>query len=154
MRICWFMALERAVQTLWVGALWAIGYLAVPILFSSLDDRQLAGELAGYMFTGVNLIGTVSGVMLLVIGFAVAGNRWLKMRRAWVLVGMWILVLISAFVLQPMMQELKSAGLMPGSDEAARFGMLHGISSVLYLITSLAGLYVVVTSSRGHPQVS
>jgi len=106
------------------------------------------------MFTGVNMIGTVSGVVLLVIGFAVAGNRWLTRRRAWAIAAMWVLVLVGGFVLQPMMQELKTAGLLPGSDEAARFGMLHGVSSVLYLITSLLGLYVAVTSSRDHAHAS
>ena len=33
----WFIAI-----TLWVGGLWAIGYIAAPVLFSSLGDRQLA----------------------------------------------------------------------------------------------------------------
>ena len=38
----WFVAI-----TLWVGGLWAIGYIAAPVLFSSLGDRQLAGVVAG-----------------------------------------------------------------------------------------------------------
>jgi hypothetical protein len=29
--------------SLWVGGLWAVGYLAAPILFFSLDNRMLAG---------------------------------------------------------------------------------------------------------------
>ena len=57
-----------------------------------------------------------------------------------------------AVAITPVMQELKAAGLVPGSDEAAQFGRLHGISSILYLITSLLGLYVVLTSSKGHPK--
>ncbi|MEO8342514.1 MAG: DUF4149 domain-containing protein, partial [Gallionella sp.] len=36
--------------TAWVGGLWAIGYLAVPVLFYAQPDRQLAGLLAGQMF--------------------------------------------------------------------------------------------------------
>jgi hypothetical protein len=39
--------------TLWVGGFWAIGYLAAPMLFYNLDDRMLAGMLAGKMFTGM-----------------------------------------------------------------------------------------------------
>ncbi|MEO6697586.1 MAG: hypothetical protein ABIN45_06265, partial [Gammaproteobacteria bacterium] len=54
---------------------------------------------------------------------------------------------IGEFMLQPMMQALKAAtpqGFVPGSAEAARFGMLHGISSTLFLVTSLLGLALVV----------
>ena len=131
MRICLFLALERVVQTLGVGALWAIGYLAVPILFSSLDDRRLAGELAGHIFSTVNVVGMGSAVVLSVVGFVIVGSAWFKMRRAWAIAGMLVLVLVSSLVLQPVMQELKAAGLVPGSDEAAQFGRLHGISSIL-----------------------
>ena len=38
--------LYSIVITLWVGALWAIGYMAAPTLFHVLDDRALAGKLA------------------------------------------------------------------------------------------------------------
>jgi len=43
--------LYSIVITLWVGALWAIGYLAAPTLFHVLDDRALAGKVAGQLFT-------------------------------------------------------------------------------------------------------
>ena len=36
--------------TLWVGGLLAIGYIAAPVLFASLGDRQLAGMIAGRLF--------------------------------------------------------------------------------------------------------
>ena len=40
--------------TAWVGALWAIGYIAAPLLFAHLADRATAGSLAGSMFSVVN----------------------------------------------------------------------------------------------------
>jgi hypothetical protein len=43
--------------SLWVGALWAIGYLAAPVLFAMLDDRAMAGRVAGVMFTYVGWVG-------------------------------------------------------------------------------------------------
>ncbi|MDP3440425.1 MAG: DUF4149 domain-containing protein, partial [Azonexus sp.] len=46
-----------AAVTLWIGGLWTIGYVVVPVLFSSLGDRQLAGVIAGKLF---GLIGWVS----------------------------------------------------------------------------------------------
>ena len=46
--------------TLWVGGLWAIGYLAAPVLFSALSDKMLAGMLAGRMFSLIEYIGGVA----------------------------------------------------------------------------------------------
>ena len=48
----WFIAI-----TLWVGGLWAIGYIAVPALFSSLGGRQLAGMVAGKLFSLIGWVG-------------------------------------------------------------------------------------------------
>src|SRR4030067_236139 len=56
---------ERLLLTLWVGSLWAIGYIAVPVLFHALDDRQLAGNVAGRVFAVVYLVGLVAGPLLL-----------------------------------------------------------------------------------------
>ena len=134
---------ERILLTLWVGGLWAIGYLAVPVLFHSLDDRRLAGEVAGQMFGVLSLVGLVCGTLLLVRAIYVAGKKWSSAWRVWSLVVMLALVAASAFVLQPMMQELKATGLLEGSTAAKHFGQLHGASSVMYLITSLLGLALV-----------
>lgn len=140
--------LEAVLQTLWVGGLWVIGYVVAPILFASLDERRLAGELAGHMFTAINYIGLVCGGLLLIFALLRAGKPWPKDLRVIALAAMLALILISLFVLQPMMQELKLAGLTPGGETAARFGQLHGVSSVLYLLTSLLGLVLVVYRRR------
>ena len=49
--------LQFVAITLWVGGLWAIGYIVAPSLFAHLDDRALAGMLAGKMFTLMAYIG-------------------------------------------------------------------------------------------------
>ena len=54
-------------STLWVGALWAIGYLVAPILFSRLPDRALAGQIAGWMFSAVGMLGMVCASALILI---------------------------------------------------------------------------------------
>lgn len=132
---------ERILLTLWVGILWAVGYLAVPVLFSQLDDRMLAGRLAGEMFHLVSYIGLAAGTLLLVAQLVRGGGRpgW----RALVLTGMVALVAIGEFALQPMMAELKAGGLVEGTEQAGEFARLHGLSSILYLATSLAGLALV-----------
>jgi hypothetical protein len=134
---------ERVLLSLWVGALWAIGYLAVPTLFASLDDRALAGMLAGKMFTGVSIIGLGCGTALMSM-FWMQSARPLQERRVQLLLVMLLLVLLGEFVLQPQMAELKAEGLVEGSGVAARFGVLHGIASLLYLANSVIGVVVLV----------
>ncbi|MDH5786490.1 MAG: DUF4149 domain-containing protein [Chromatiales bacterium] len=134
---------ERMLLSLWVGALWAIGYLAVPTLFASLDDSALAGMVAGRLFTGVSLIGMGCGTALLV-SFWMQGARPLAERRVQLLVVMLGLVIIGEFALQPQMAALKAEGLIEGSGAAARFGVLHGIASLLYFANSVVGLVLLV----------
>lgn len=138
---------EQVLVTLWVGSLWAIGYLAVPILFASLDDRMLAGMLAGKMFTVVSFIGLGCGTALLAMA-VMATQQFLKDKLVILLVVMLSLVMVGEFVLQPAMAELKAQGLVEGSDVATRFGMLHGVASLLYLINSICGLVLLLMTGR------
>lgn len=139
---------ERLVLTLWVGSLWAIGYIAAPVLFHALEDRQLAGNLAGEMFTIVYYIGIVAAPLLLVSLWGRTG-RVVREWRFWAIAAMLVLVCIGLFVLQPRMQALKAQGeLVRGTEQAAQFGRLHGLSSALYLATSLAGLALVAFPRR------
>lgn len=134
--------LDRLITTLWVGGLWAIGYLAVPILFARLDDRMVAGALAGDMFTALSYIGLVAGMVLIGI---IALRREARWRRARLVMSavMVLLVMIGEFAIQPVMADLKSQGLVPGSAQAASFAAWHAVSSILFLINSLLGLLLV-----------
>ena len=137
---------QRILLTLWVGGLWATGYLVAPLLFHMLDDRRLAGEIAGRMFSAMNYLGLACGMLLLLAVVYQAGRDWARTWQLWVLVAMLLLVSVGEFVLQPLIHALKAAtpeGFIRGSAPAARFGMLHGISSLLFLITSLLGLALV-----------
>lgn len=140
-------AIEYPLLTLWVGGMWVIGYLAVPILFAALDERMLAGMLAGKMFTAMSYIGLGVGAVLLLLALQ-GTSRPLTLWRVRLLPLMLLLVAVGEFGLQPMMAELKESGLLEGSDAAARFGMLHGVASIIYLLNSLFGLALLVLYSR------
>ena len=142
-RSCWWAGAERSLLALWVGGLWVAGYVVAPSLFATLDDRQLAGQLAGQVFRLMSYIGLLAGSLLLLSVLVRAAQHWAREWRVWVLVSMLILVALGAFVIQPMMVELKSGGIVPGSEQAATFGRMHGISSILFLLTSLLGLSLV-----------
>ncbi len=151
-KTCWFVGIERVLLTLWIGGLWVTGYLVVPTLFATLDDRQTAGLLAGRIFQTMNYLGLGAGTYLLISVLRTAGEQKLSLIlrewRMWSLATMLLLITVAAFVIQPMMQELKTQGIAEGSVQAVQFGRLHGVSSVLFLINSLLGLLLVGTGLR------
>ncbi|WP_153146003.1 DUF4149 domain-containing protein [Dechloromonas sp. H13] len=145
-------ALYLAVVTLWVGGMWAIGYIVAPVLFASLGDRQLAGLVAGRLFALLGWIGLGSAVYLL--AFLVLRNGSQVFGRAvfWLVMVMAALTAASQFGIQPLMAQLKADALPREVMESVlrdRFAAWHGISSILYLVQSLLGLWLVVWSSRG-----
>lgn len=132
---------------LWVGGMWATGYLAVPVLFQTLPDRQLAGLLAGKMFIVMAYVGIVCAVYLLAYQFRQFGQIFWKQKTVWVIVAMLLLVLIGQFAIQPVMAELKAQALpldVMQSALAGQFKTLHGVASILYLIQSLLGLVLLI----------
>lgn len=141
-------SLAHITLTLWVGGLWAIGYLAAPALFSALpDDRVLAGMLAGRMFTLIAYVGMACGVYLLIFRFVRFGAAAFKQGVLWMLLVMLALTAAGHFGIQPVMVALKAQA-MPAdvmhSVFKDRFATWHGISSVVYLIESLLGVGVVL----------
>lgn len=128
--------------------MWSVGYIVAPTLFAMLDDRSLAGALAGQLFTTMSYLGLVAASVLLSAQLYRAETVWHRNWRVWVLVVMLLVIVIGEFYLQPLMAELKSAGLSEGSENAKRFGQFHGIASVLFLINSLLGLGLVVFGLR------
>jgi len=144
----WPQRIEHLILTIWVGSLLAIGYLAVPVLFHALDDRQLAGQLAGQMFHIVNLIGLLCGIILLLLAYAQHSQGFLRQRRSYLIVAMLLLTLIAMFILQPQMEAIKAqVGWHDIAELKARFGQLHGVSSILYLLTSIMGVTLVISRS-------
>jgi Domain of unknown function (DUF4149) len=141
--------LNLIVITLWVGALWATGFSAY-LIFDTLQDKQLAGGLAGKLFTIVSYIGMVSGFYLLIQRLLDYGTGALKQSFFWAVFVMLLLVLAGHFGIQPLLAQLKTDA-MPNdvmqSVFADRFRNWHGIASVAYLVECLLG-FVLVLKAR------
>jgi hypothetical protein len=138
--------------TLWVGGMWAIGYLVAPVLFASLGDRQLAGMVAGKLFALIGWVGMGSAAWLLVFLASRWGGQVLKRAVFWLVVVMVLMTAASQFGIQPLMAQLKLEALPREVMESVlrdRFAAWHGISSILYLVQSLLGLWLVIWSGRG-----
>ena len=131
---------------IWVGSLLTLGAIAAPILFSSLDDKQLAGMLAGKMFAVGAWVGMVAGSFLLLHRLISDGRAALKSLFFWVVLLMLLLTLAGHFGVLPIMQNLKNQALplaVMQSVFADRFSQWHGISRILWIIQSVLGLALV-----------
>jgi len=143
------MSVSRArllIVTLWVGSLWTIGYLVAPTLFATLSDRVLAGTIAGTLFrleAWLSVFCSVS-LMALMLLRTDDNNNPTRLKTGFILAaGMLACTLIGYFALHPFMAALREtagpAGVM-ASDAKMQFGILHGISSGMYLVQSLMGV--------------
>lgn len=137
---------------MWVGGTWMLGYVVVPVLFKALPDRMLAGKIAGELFTLLAFIGIASALYLLLYRLQQSGRAALRHPAFRITAAMLLLVLTGEFVLQPILADLKlqAAPLdVMISPFAAQFKNWHAVSGIVYLVQSLLGVALVI-SSRKH----
>lgn len=138
--------LSLIIVTLWAGALWSTGISAY-VLFDSLQDKQMAGMLAGKLFTVVTYIGMGSALYLLINRLMQNGTAALKQSFFWAVFVMLLLVLAGHFGIQPILESLKTQALpadVMQSVFADRFRNWHGIASIAYLVECLLALVMVL----------
>ena len=142
----WSDKLSLIIITLWVGALWSIGAVAY-VLFQTLPDSQLAGQLAGKFFTYVSYLGLFSAFYLLIHRLMGHGTHALKQSYFWAVFIMLLLVLAGHFGIQPVLAQLKADAFPADVMQtvfASRFKTWHGIASVAYVLQCLLGFIVVL----------
>ncbi|MES2934614.1 MAG: DUF4149 domain-containing protein [Pseudomonadota bacterium] len=135
--------------TFWAGSLWTVGYLVAPTLFATLSDRVLTGTIAASLFRAQAWVSVCCALFLVAMLPRRKEQANLPGNKA--LLGLIIAMLVCAVVihfgLQPFMASLREAAGSSGvmnSDQRAQFGILHGISSVIYLIESVLALFLVL----------
>jgi len=146
--------------TLWVGSLWTIGYVVAPTLFASLSDRVLAGTIAGNLFRVEAWLSIACAILLIGLHWLSAKTDFSKRsgRELLFICVMLALTLIQYFGLQPLMAALRpvmheqmgviSHGGLMSSEAKVQFGILHGITSALYLVESVMGLLLILKMQR------
>ena len=139
---------ERLLLTLWVGGLWAIGYLAVPMAYATMGDVSLAGEYAGKLFTAINILGLGCGSVLIIAKLIQYKQNVKQLWRFWLLVLMVMMTVVFSFYLQPHIAEIKQLDWQTDQELLARFSLLHTISENLYLLLSLFGLALVLSTDK------
>ena len=139
---------------LWVGSFITIGFFVVPILFSSLGDRQVAGMVAATLFKVKSYAGVgICTFLMVTANYLVRHNLTRYRLTRWILLGMLACSIGSAFILIPLMNSLRDQALYLGlsvreSSYAPLFSRLHGVSSILFMIQTLLGLVLVWRTTK------
>ena len=146
-------ALQSIAVTLWVGGMWIVGFIVAPLLFSRLGDRVLAGAFAGKLFTIIAWIGIGCALYLILFRLVRFGAGCFRQGFVWVTLLMLALLLAGGFGVQAILESLRAQALPKEVMESVfrdRFMTWHGVASVLYVIQSLLGLFLVVQHGRGR----
>jgi hypothetical protein len=122
--------------TLWAGSLWTVCGIVAPQLFATLPERRLAGQMAARLFHIEAWLGVVVAIALIAI-FAARRVFVASKTILWLIVLTAAAPLASELILGPMMDAAREA------NDMARFGMLHGLSAVLFLIACVSALALV-----------
>jgi hypothetical protein len=139
---------------LWVGSLCTVGFLVVPTIFANLQDRQVAGMIAAAIFQAEAYLSVLVCVALLLLANFLIKRSIENYRSVrWVILVLLLISALTCFGIIPYMNGLRTEALLLGmpvmaSPSAALFGRLHGISSGLFLLQSVLGLWMVWRISR------
>jgi hypothetical protein len=139
---------ERLLLTLWVGSLWAIGYLAVPMAFINLDNVPLAANYAGQLFYAVNVLGIGCSVVLIVSQLIQYQSKAMKSWRFFVLMLMLILSVVFITYLLPETNQIRQLDWRTDQVLIDKFDWLHSLSENVYLILSLLGLALILSTDK------
>ena len=139
---------------LWIGGLVALGAAAAPQLFTVLaaqdpaSGRETAGLLFGAMFHRFqHYAWAFAGLLFFSLGLRAAlGPRPRRFAwRVWIVAGMLVGSLTTAFYITPRIDAIRQsvhgavASLPETDSRKADFGRLHGLSSLLMVLTVVAG---------------
>jgi len=137
--------------TLWVGGIWIVGYLVAPVLFYTAGDRALAGSLAGHMFSVLAWLGYSCAAYLLIFRLAVFRAGAFTQGFFWLTLLMLLLVVAGHLGVQPVLAGLKEQATARDVLQSVvrnRFAVWHGVASVLHLILSALGLWLVLLQPK------
>jgi vacuolar-type H+-ATPase subunit I/STV1 len=142
-------AVRLLVAVLWAGALWVLGYIAAPAVFS-IASGALAGDIVGAFLRRLAWISIACAVLMLVLVQVSPDLERGRRRYLNLLVLAMLACALVMFVgLQPAMASLREAagpGGVRSSPLWTQFAVLHGISQLFHLIEAVLAAILVVKS--------
>lgn len=134
--------LTRLTAAIWCGALWTIGALVAPVIFSALDPVS-AGRIMATMFQVLAVGGLGGAAFLLILDRLALGQALGAPGRRTVLL-MAVGVGVGYFAFKPLMDHGRALAAAGQHVPAwADFALLHSVSGGFYFFVALAGLRLV-----------
>jgi predicted membrane-bound spermidine synthase len=129
------LRLRVLMVALWLGLIVTLATVAAPTAFALLE-RAVAGQVAGRMFRIEATVGLIAAMVLMLIErrLATQADRqrtWVPTATLWLALGAMFCTVLGYWGLQPMMEAAREAG------DHARFGLLHGLSSLIFAFKGL-----------------
>ena len=138
------MRLTRSLLlALWAGGLVSIGGLVAPVLFHVLDDRPLAGRLAGECFRVATLASLLLAPVIAWLPAGAPAARVTGRERLGVLAPA-VLLAISEWLVRPALEAARGvAGSVPRA-----FIAWHAVSTLLYAAATVLVVAALVAALR------
>ena len=137
------------VASLWAGALWVLGYVAAPAVFS-IASGTLAGDIVGSFLHRLAWISFACAALMLVLVKAspdldAARRRFLNL----LVLAMLACALVMYVGLQPAMAQMREAAGPEGiraSPLWTKFAVMHGLSQLFHLAESILAAVLLLKS--------
>ena len=128
----WLARLSFLALMIWAVTTWITGYVFAPLMFAKWPKIE-AGLITGELLQATYLISLICALLVLIDYRVRHAQKLLHNKNLWLTLIALFIVIIQYAVITPKMQALKANML----SNASAFMQLHGVSQVLYLITSL-----------------
>ena len=119
----------------WAVTTWVTGYVFAPLMFVKWPKIE-AGLITGELLRMTYLVSLLCAIVLLIDYRVRFAGQLLHHKSLWLTLIALFIVVIQYAVITPKMQTLKATMLNNPADRSA-FMQMHGVSQVLYLVTSL-----------------
>ena len=131
----WLERCAKIALMFWAIVTWVTGYVYAPVMFAHFDKAQ-AGLNVGHLLNAVYVISLVSALILLIDARVRYAGQLPHLRELWLILAALFITVVQYVGISPKMAQLKQSMLINPSDAHA-FMQWHGVSQVLYLVTSL-----------------
>ncbi|MBU6460322.1 MAG: DUF4149 domain-containing protein [Proteobacteria bacterium] len=132
--------------TLWIGGMWAIGFIVTPALFHVIPTQMVAGMVAGRLFRLTAWMGMACGGWLILYRLIRSGTHAFRQGSFWLIVAILTLTIIGQYYVAPVLHSLKHQALpldVMQSVFRSRFSTWHGVANLLFIIQSLLGVWLI-----------
>jgi vacuolar-type H+-ATPase subunit I/STV1 len=142
-------AARLLVAVSWAGALWVLGYIAAPAVFS-IASGALAGDIVGAFLRRLAWISIAcAALMLVLVRLSPDLERGRRRYLNLLVLAMLACALVMFVGLQPAMAQMREAAGPLGiraSPLWTRFAVMHGVSQLFHLIESVLAAILVLKS--------